>query len=250
MTPDINDRGIYPDMTRWFDPILLAKLLLNVITSGIFGRYADRRLMIAALDTVSTDDLMNRARAAKLPSGQDGAAWFDFVADLGDGFDSTYAVAYLLGQRFLNVDGLELPRGSALIFGSDEVYPVASADAYRHRFGAPYAFANPDPNPHVNDGIPAYAIPGNHDWYDGLQMFLAFFTRERPWHFGAWRTMQRRSYFALQLTEKWWLWCTDIQLADDMDQPQADYFTKIAENMPDGSKIIMASAEPGWLSPP
>lgn len=245
--PNIKDRKIYPDMTRWFDPILLGKLLRNVVTSGMFGQYADRRLMIAALDTVDTDVLMQRAHDAKLQVNANGEAWFDFVADLGDGFDSTYAIAYLLGQQSLKINGQDLPRGSALVFGSDEVYPVASRNAYHHQFGDPYAFANPDPAPHSKEGIPAYAIPGNHDWYDGLEMFLAFFTREHPWHFGAWRTRQRRSYFALQLTDQWWLWCTDIQLADDMDQPQADYFTKVAANMPDGARVILASAEPGWL---
>src|SRR4030095_15029834 len=71
--------------------------------------------------------------------------------------------------------------------------------------------------------VPVYAIPGNHDWYDGLLMFLAFFCRKKPWHIGGWRTRQRRSYFALRVTEKWWIWCIDIQLANDMDQPQADY---------------------------
>jgi hypothetical protein len=65
---------------------------------------------------------------------------------------------------------------------------------------------------------------------------------------GARRSRQRRSYFALQLTNDWWLWCTDIQLADDMDQPQADYFKIIrTERMPENSKIILCGAEPGWL---
>jgi hypothetical protein len=32
-----------------------------------------------------------------------------------------------------------------------------------------------------------------------------------------------------------------------MDQPQFDYFTLIAEGMPRDSKIILCSAEPGWL---
>ena len=32
-----------------------------------------------------------------------------------------------------------------------------------------------------------------------------------------------------------------------MDQPQAEYFTAIAKKMPHGSKIILCSAEPGWL---
>lgn len=32
-----------------------------------------------------------------------------------------------------------------------------------------------------------------------------------------------------------------------MDQLQADYFKHIAARMPENSKIILCSAEPGWL---
>jgi len=31
-------------MARWFDPVLLVKLLNSVIVSSRFGQYADRRL--------------------------------------------------------------------------------------------------------------------------------------------------------------------------------------------------------------
>jgi len=41
----------YPTMTRWFHPGLLLKLLWRVVVSDLFGQYADRRLMVAALDT-------------------------------------------------------------------------------------------------------------------------------------------------------------------------------------------------------
>jgi hypothetical protein len=37
--------------------------------------------------------------------GTDGELWFDYVADLGDGFHATYSVAYLLAQPQLEVDG-------------------------------------------------------------------------------------------------------------------------------------------------
>jgi hypothetical protein len=247
MRPDLRDHKTYPGMTRWFDPVLLIKLLWNVIVSGVFAQYADRRLIIAALDTCPSPDLIKRAEDAALKPAPDGTVWLDFVADLGDGFDSTYAVALLAGAQSLSIDGLTLPRGQALVFGGDEVYPTATAAAYSHQMGDPYKFALPDPNPKSPDGIPVYAVPGNHDWYDGLVHFLAFFGRHKSWHMGAWRTSQRRSYFALKLTDKWWIWCTDIQLADDMDQPQADYFKIIAEGMPRDTKIILCSAEPGWL---
>jgi hypothetical protein len=247
MAPNIRDYKVYPRMTRWFDPVLLLKLLWNVIVSGLFGQYADRRLIIAALDTEEPETLLARAKDAKLKPDVNGAVWFDFVADLGDGFDSTYAIASLVAQPELSFEKLNLPRSSLLIFGGDEVYPKATADAYRNQMGAPYQFALPDSDPKSETGIPVYAVPGNHDWYDGLVNFLAFFARHKPWHMGAWRAGQRRSYFALQLTDTWWLWCTDIQLADDLDQPQADYFKIIAERMPANSKIILCSAEPGWL---
>src|SRR5207248_5635984 len=166
---------------------------------------------------------------------------------LGDGFDSTFAVASLLANKELSLGDLKLPRGQALILGGDEVYPAASEGAYRNQLWQPYNWAFPDHDKKSNNGVPVFAIPGNHDWYDGLILFLAYFCREKPLHLGSWRSRQRRSYFAFQITETWWLWATDIQLADNMDQPQADYFKIIAAHMPTGSKIILCSAEPGWL---
>jgi Calcineurin-like phosphoesterase len=239
----------YPRMAHWFNPLLLLKLLSNVILSSVFGQYADRRLIVAALDTVSADVHFERACAVKkyFTPDTDGAVWLDWVADLGDGFDSTYAVACLLARKNLTIGGLMLPRGQALVMGGDEVYPKASKQAYANQMRQPYAWAFPDRDRKSADGVPVFAIPGNHDWYDGLVLFLAYFCRDKPVHLGNWRTCQHRSYFAFQITEKWWLWATDIQLADDMDQPQAEYFTAIAKKMPRGSKIILCSAEPGWL---
>jgi hypothetical protein len=247
--PPLDNYGRYPRMAHWFNPILLFKLLINVILSSIFGSYADRRLMIAALDTTDPVKLFDRATAAKdaLPKNAEGAIWIDFVADLGDGFDSTYAMASLLAQKDLKLGDLTLPRGQALFMGGDEVYPKATENAYRYQLRMPYVWASPDPNPKSEVGMPLYAVPGNHDWYDGLVLFLAYFCGHKATHFGSWRTPQRRSYFAIQLTDTWWLWAIDIQLADNIDQPQFDYFTLIAERMPANSKIILCSAEPGWL---
>jgi hypothetical protein len=245
----LNDKKKYPDMAHWFDPVLLLQLLNNVIVSSMFGQYADRRLMIAALDTVPPEEHARRAEEFRslLQPDKDGGVWIDWIADLGDGFDSTYAVASLLARKSLKVGGVDLPRGQALIMGGDEVYPKATRQAYTNQLWQPYAWAAPDADKKSDAGRPLLAIPGNHDWYDGLVLFLALFSREKPWHVGAWRSYQRRSYFAVRLTETWWLWATDIQLADNMDQPQFDYFKHIAAQMPENSKIILCSAEPGWL---
>ena len=49
--------------------------------------------------------------------------WFDFMADTGDGGNSSYAVARLLAQPSINVNGsdspLNLPRGDLLLIGGD-----------------------------------------------------------------------------------------------------------------------------------
>jgi hypothetical protein len=45
--------------------------------------------------------------------------WFDFMADTGDGGNSTYSVARLLAQPSLTVGDLKLPRGHLLIVGGD-----------------------------------------------------------------------------------------------------------------------------------
>lgn len=242
--PSLDQLSNYPSMTSWFNPKLLAQLLGRVITADVFGQYADRRLIEAALDSKEEDFAKRDDISQTLIPDGNGAVWVDFVADLGDGFDSTYAVAYLLAQPQLQFGDIILPRGSALVMGGDEVYPTATRDEYNVKTRAPYQFAFPkqesSPRPKV------LAIPGNHDWYDGLVNFLAFFCREKPSSIGNWQTCQRRSYFGVKLNEHTWLWGIDIALVADMDQPQADYFVAIAKGMPQNSNVILCSAEPGW----
>ena len=229
-------------MTGWFNPVLLGKLLLRVITSDVFGQYADRRLIEAALDPNKvgvTFDAMPGKEVAR------SSIWIDYAADLGDGFDATHAIATLLAQPLLSIGNLKLPRGSTLFLGGDEVYPTAERDAYIVKLFKPFEFAWPktdsdESSPHL------FALPGNHDWYDGLMVFLARFCREKRTRLGNWGSKQRRSYFSVKLTDKWWAWGIDIALMRDMDQPQADYFVHAAADIPEGSNIILLSAEPGW----
>jgi len=139
----IDELEKYPGMTHWFDPVLLSKLLLKVIVAGLFGQYADRRLLMAALDTVGSDELVKRAGIPGVIPEQ-GPFWIDYVSDLGDGFDATYAVAYRLAQESVAAGGEELPRGSLLVMGGDEVYPTSERHVYRARLFRPYRLAFPD----------------------------------------------------------------------------------------------------------
>ena len=49
--------------------------------------------------------------------------WFDFMADCGDGFNSSYQVARMLAQKNICVEGYELPQGEFLFIGGDLAYP-------------------------------------------------------------------------------------------------------------------------------
>ncbi|MGH2944299.1 MAG: hypothetical protein ACRDLN_16165, partial [Solirubrobacteraceae bacterium] len=89
-----------------------------------------------------------------------------------------------------------------------------------------------------------YALPGNHDWYDGLVSFLRVFcTGDKQ--IGDWRTRQRRSYFAIKLPNDWWIWAIDIQLDTYIDDVQLDYFRDV-ELTPD-AKVILLTAKPSWV---
>jgi len=73
--------------------------------------------------------------------------------------------------------------------------------AYEDRFIGPFAAALPKTD--APDKPDLYALPGNHDWYDGLVTFLRVFC-VRDGRVGNWVTRQRRSYFALKLPHDWW----------------------------------------------
>ena len=143
-------------MTGWFEPVLLAKLLLRAIISDVFGQYADRRLISAALDPVSEKSLRDRVDISRsMAKDKAEAVWFDYVADLGDGFDATYAIAFLIAQPQLPVEGCKdpLPRGNLVVMGGDQVYPTATRDDYNIKMRLPYSLALPDKDGEI---IPSY----------------------------------------------------------------------------------------------
>ncbi|MCH8292713.1 hypothetical protein IH992_16595 [Candidatus Poribacteria bacterium] len=295
-------------MVRWFDPVQLAGTGIQALISGIFGSFADKREIQAALHQPQINDYT---------AEDENEIWIDYIADLGDGWNSTYTMAKLLAQPELDFDGLNEPtkRGRVLVMGGDQVYPTATREEYNNRMVGPYQAALPWIKPdekfginlefstdldnanissnlrqkfedngitlskdatvaiqhkgsnwaitsgvetytiekdgdelkiHLDKHLHLFAIPGNHDWYDGLTSFTRLFSQER-W-IGAWQTRQRRSYFALKLPHRWWLWGIDVQLQSDIDQPQLNYFEEIAQKeMEEGDRVILCTAEPSWV---
>jgi hypothetical protein len=226
------------DMTAWFNPGVLARTGVRSMMAAVFGSYADKRELQAALGLPAPFEEYDYDSVT-------GEFWMDFVADLGDGFDSTFTVASLLAQSSLDVSGASSPlqRGKVLVMGGDQVYPAATRENYRDRLYGPYEAALPhadEPgNPHL------YALPGNHDWYDGLTSFLRLFAQKR-W-IGGWQTKQSRSYFAAKLPGPWWLWGVDLSLTADMDDPQRKYFEATARSVKAGDRIILCTGDPAWV---
>ncbi|MEW6208307.1 MAG: metallophosphoesterase [Acidobacteriota bacterium] len=229
------------EMVDWFDPAQLAKTGVKVLLSAILGAYADKREMQAALHPPDEEEQLVFDYSARQE------IWLDFIADMGDGFDSTYTMAWLLAQKKLRPEGMDsdTERGQILLLGGDEVYPTAKREEYNDRFTGPYQSALPRID--SSDPPDMFAIPGNHDWYDGLTSFLRLFCQERK--IGEWRTHQNKSYFAIKLPHNWWIWGIDIQFEADIDMPQIEYFERVArEHLREGHKIILVNAQPSWTS--
>lgn len=113
--------------------------------------------------------------------------WIDFVADTGDDVDVSSAVADMMFRpyRVPSDDGtIVAPRGDMLMFGGDTAYPVATEMEIHNRVCVPFNRVlqqRQDGKLRVLLGI-----PGNHDWYDGLDGFARMFRARRG-------TVDRRS---------------------------------------------------------
>ncbi|MGD9905258.1 MAG: hypothetical protein AB7U83_17460 [Vicinamibacterales bacterium] len=245
-------------MVRWFDPAQLLRTGVKSLVSLLVGEQSDRRIVqaLAARRQEYYDHSIHYRDGRRGPQPRRDAPrddiWIDFTCDTGDGFNSTYAVAYAMAQPSLTVDGpdgapVTLPRGDLLVFGGDEVYPTPSREEYQRRLVAPYTAAfgddEPEERPHV------YAVPGNHDWYDGLSAFTRLFCSDIGGRrFAGWWTRQRRSYFVLKLPHRWWLVGSDGQLQSDLDVPQIEHMREIAaRHMERGDKVILCLSMPVWV---
>jgi hypothetical protein len=92
-----------------------------------------------------------------------------------------------------------------------------------------------------------YALPGNHDWYDGLTAFLRVFAKREGTNIGGWRAAQTRSYFGLKLPQRWWLFAIDAQEGAYIDDPQLEYFREIAAQVQPGDRVIVCTPNPSWV---
>lgn len=89
-------------MVGWYDAGVLAQSAWMMTIANLFGRHSDTRLIEA---------LSNQPQGVFRfePDAPDGDFWFDFVSDVGDGFNPTYTVARAFGSRAGLADPVGLP---------------------------------------------------------------------------------------------------------------------------------------------
>jgi hypothetical protein len=172
----------------------------GVVWFGVRSFWGHLRHFVAA--AIATEDIDSRdwmtpdspaeltARVARVLGGNEAAPsvveaigrdlWIDYISDTGDDVSVSRAVAKLVVERYelpdpdRNGELLTAPRGDILLFGGDTAYPVATAQEINDRVLVPFneALSGRDQQARVLLGI-----PGNHDWYDGLDGFGRMFRR-------------------------------------------------------------------------
>ena len=129
--------------------------------SGIWNSWAEAR-------TDSWREAMARAVVAggpatpfavTVPGTNSGDFSFVIIGDPGEGDASQHA----LRDQLLTVAAS--PDVRFVVIGSDVVYPNGGMIDYENSFWLPFKGVTK----------PVFAIPGNHDWYDALEGFLATF---------------------------------------------------------------------------
>ncbi|KAL4087625.1 hypothetical protein PRIC1_013514 [Phytophthora ramorum] len=272
-------------MVPWYSMLLFDTVFELLISLKVFlGRF-DMRTMQRALHPNDEDYCFDHLAEKE-------EVWLDFMADCGDGFNSSYQIARLLAQPQLEVDcevndeklsdeGASgddetktkktktikrvFPRGDALVIGGDLAYPHPDSKTYETRLFRCFEYAmKPPPSYHPSaistqkkpptgcsslreyEGPSVFAIPGNHDWFDGLNTFTRYIC-QRDW-LGGWLLPQKTSYFSLKLPHGWWLFGVDLALENDVDTEQFGFFERVVQSQmgPDDAVIVLTH-EPRWL---
>ncbi|WP_169949488.1 metallophosphoesterase [Microbispora sp. H11081] len=145
------------DSFSWLNPATLWRSR-NEVLAQLFGDPSPRvrRRWVASQRERGVDEDFR----VRLDLGEEFT--FLLLGDTGEGDASQYSVVPGL---------LKLGQGTAFaVIASDVIYPTGAGDEYRDKFFRPYK----------DYPAPIFAVPGNHDWYDGLGGFMRVFCDARP----------------------------------------------------------------------
>lgn len=227
------------DSVQWFDFLTLYKSYQKISKTTETLSIIDKREIEAGFPVQKITEHWK----------DDSEVWFDFLADTGDGFNSTASVFHTITRDKLELhDALgtkhEMLRPRFVIIGGDLVYPNASEEEYNNRFKGPIRIVSKSDN---ENPIYLFATPGNHDWYDGLTSFFRLMCQQK--YIGAFKTEQTRSYFAFQIKYGLHILCLDNQLLGDIDIPQIEYFKDYIKKCIESKlSLIVCVAEPYWYN--
>lgn len=230
-------------MVRWFSPIEL----WATWRSTLRAKASLERM--GKLTWVESDEDLEPDERFDAQKGRD--FWFDYVADMGDAFDGTAPVAWMIGRKSIHLpDHLgsniptppsSMPRADLVVFGGDEIYPFATADGYRSQTELPYRMGLEDG---PDDSAPTLvAIPGNHDWLGGIEHFEKMFVKGQTFA-EQWTTPQSNNWWHVALPQGWWLWGIDTGLHNELVGPQEEYFRAAAEALTIGDRVILCTPVP------
>jgi len=279
----------YPEAIAWFGARSFWGHLWHLAASVIATEDIDSRAWMRprppeVLTNIVANVLGGKQGATSLTEALERDVWIDFIADTGDCVSVSEAVARLVFATYKVADPHEkgqtlvLPRGDILLFGGDTAYPVATEVEIHNRVIVPFSRVLaevPDGKTRVLMGV-----PGNHDWYAGLDGYGRMFRERRGTvdhadvsrpneivrfaqigHFVQWveafrvgRFVTKRStlpltgyipvqdasYFALKLAPSLQLWGADRQLRA-VDFEQRAYF---AAHRQEGIGLILCLADP------
>lgn len=187
--PLVFKQGSHPPYgIRWYGATSLWGHFRNFVSTAIARESVDSRDWMRPLD--AREMLANVAqvlgaepKATLLESLGGRPLWIDWVADTGDDRDVSEAVARMVFGTYTVDEGgapLVLPRGDVLLFGGDTAYPVATTEEIYRRVVQPWNEVLREPSMDRSRRRVLLGIPGNHDWYDGLDGFGRLFRKRSP----------------------------------------------------------------------
>ncbi|HET9956275.1 MAG TPA: hypothetical protein VFQ61_17325, partial [Polyangiaceae bacterium] len=218
---------VEPRGVVWFGLRSFWGHLRHFLASGIATEDIDSRHWMTPDDPTQlvqrvAEILGGKPNATNLLESLDRDLFIDYVSDTGDDVSVSQALANLLVAEYdlpdprCPTERIEAPRGELLLFGGDTAYPVATALEITNRIIVPFnraIEAQPDDKPRVLLGI-----PGNHDWYDGLDGFGRLFRRrdEEP-------TDSRPTLFGIspRMLQHYTEWARELVRGGKVEKPRA-----------------------------
>ncbi len=283
----------FPRAIAWFGARSFWGHLWHLLASVIATEDIDSRDWMIAESPEELTSRVAKTIGAKrdgetLTEAKDADLWIDFIADTGDDVTVSAEVARILFQTYDAPDPdhpeqtIPLPRGDLLVFGGDTAYPVATELEIHNRVIVPFNRVLRACHDGKNRAL--LGIPGNHDWYGGLDGFGRMFRARKGrisrvsqlpmdtidragqiGHFFQWMEafrigrfvgkrpalplegyspVQSATYFALRLAPDLDLWGADRQLRS-VDFNQRCFFAD-ARDTDTQRGILLCTADPAY----